>query len=101
MGGALSLEQFLRDRVDEDLLMARLSAAVSVPAPDQVTSRSAERTQAVIEVLDRWELLGLASTAERDGRPDLAVRIRRRLAAHYATHPDVRPEWLPDGTVTR
>jgi hypothetical protein len=42
-----------------------------------------------------WELLGLASTLERDGRTDLAADVRRALAAHYATHPDVRPEWLP------
>jgi hypothetical protein len=80
----LSLEQFLRDRVDEDVLTARLNDTVPL-----------ERAQAVTEALDRWELLELASTAQREGRPDFAASIRRGLAANYAAHPDLRAEWLP------
>jgi hypothetical protein len=95
VGEPLSLEQFVRDRIHEDLLMARVNVAVSGAVPDRGTARSADRAQAVIDALDRWELLGLASTLERDGRTDLAADVRRALAAHYATHPDVRPEWLP------
>jgi hypothetical protein len=95
VGEALSLEQFVRDRVEEDVLMARANVALSVGVPGRGLSGSAEPAQAVIEALDRWELLGLASTVERDGRPELAASIRLRLAAHYAAHPDVRQEWLP------
>jgi hypothetical protein len=93
----VSLEQFVRDRIHEDLLMARVNVAVSGAVPDRETAGPADRAQPVIEALDRWELLGLASTLEREGRPGLAADIRRALAAHYATHPDARPEWLPTG----
>jgi hypothetical protein len=93
----LSLEQFVRDRIHEDLLIARRSVAVAGAVANRGTAGSADRAQAVIEALDRRELLGLASSLERDGRAALAADIRRALAALYATHPDVRPEWLPTG----
>jgi hypothetical protein len=91
----LSLEQFLRDRVDEDVLAARSNVAGPAPASGRRAPGSAERAQALTEAIDRWEQLEGASTAQRDGRPELAAWMLRGLAANYAAHPELRPEWLP------
>lgn len=89
----MTLEQFVRDRVEEEVLLARLALAVPAPVAVVPTGGVRQRERRVIDAVDRWELLALADTAEHDSRPDLAHRLRLRLADDYSSHSDFDPSW--------
>ena len=93
------LEEFVRARIEEDVVVARLSVSVEPASIPGGGSNGSDRASRVTNALDRWELLALADTADHDGRPDLATGIRRRLALDYVHHDDFDPAWLPAADV--
>lgn len=77
--------------------MSRLTPAADARADAEA---GPDRTQAVIDAVDQWELMAMADSAEHEGRPLLATGIRLRLARAYAAHGDFDPAWLEDDADT-
>ena len=91
--GSPALEDFVRARVEEELLIARLSLSVSPSVLARGRGRGSVRARMVTDALDRWALLAVADSADRDERPEVATHVRRRLAHTYAEHGDFDPIW--------
>jgi len=87
------LEDFVRARVEEQVVTSRLAPAADARADAEA---GPDRTQAVIDAVDQWELMAMADSAEHEGRPLLATDIRLRLARAYAAHGDFDPAWQDD-----
>ena len=87
----LSLDDFVRARVAEDVARAKTAMAARRQSPGKSSDRN--WIGALTDAMDKSALLESAVTAEWDGRGEYAATIRRRLAEMYAQHPDFRAEW--------
>jgi hypothetical protein len=93
----MTLDEFLRRRLDEEVVLARrsLRSASSLgPGPDD--GGAARR---LADAVLRRGLLDGAAVLEREGRAAYADATRRKLALGYADHLDYRTEWSPAALV--